>query len=138
MKKVISFNQHEAHCKNVEIQLQLANDLPRIKDIGLEQVFMNFIKNSLDAIDKNGKIIIKDYRNNGHVCIDFIDSGVGIDEELKNKIFEPFFTTKSNGKGLGLAIVKEIIDCYKGKIEIESVSQGGAKFTVKIPVGGLS
>ncbi|MFH1093410.1 MAG: GAF domain-containing sensor histidine kinase, partial [Candidatus Omnitrophota bacterium] len=137
LKKVVSFNQHEAHCKNVEIQMQLASDLPKISDRGLEQVFMNFVKNSLDAIDKDGKIIIKNYRNNGYICIDFIDTGSGVDEELKNKIFEPFFTTKSKGKGLGLAIVKEIIDCYKGQIEMESVSQGGAKFTVKIPVGGM-
>ena len=138
LKKVVSFNQHEAHCKNVEIQLRLANDLPKISDCGLEQVFMNFVKNSLDAIDKDGKIIIKNYRSNGHVCIDFIDSGIGIDEDLKNKIFEPFFSTKSKGKGLGLAIVKEIIDCYKGKIEMKSVSHGGVKFTIKIPVGEIS
>ncbi len=138
LKKVVSFNQHEAHCKNVEIQLQLDSDLPKIKDCGLEQVFTNFVKNSLDAIDKNGKIIIKNYRNNGYVCVDFIDSGMGVNEELKNKIFEPFFTTKPNGKGLGLAIVKEILDCYKGKIEMESMAQGGAKFTIKIPVGGMS
>ncbi len=138
LEKVVSFNRLEAHCKNVEIQMQLAQDLPKISDCGLEQVFMNFIKNSLDSIDKNGKITIKDYRSNGHVCIDFIDSGIGIDENIREKIFEPFFTTKSKGKGLGLAIVKEIIDCYKGKIEMESVTQGGAKFTIKIPIGGLS
>ncbi|MCG2710789.1 MAG: GAF domain-containing sensor histidine kinase [Candidatus Omnitrophica bacterium] len=137
LEKVVSFNRNEAYCKNVEIQLRLEKDLPKINDCGLEQVFMNFVKNSLDAIDKDGKIIIKDYRSNGHICIDFIDSGSGVDEELRNKIFEPFFTTKSNGKGLGLAIVKEIIDCYKGKIEMESVSGSGTKFTVKIPSGGL-
>ncbi len=137
IKKVVSFNQREARFKNVDIEMQLDENLPKIKDRGLEQVFMNFLKNSLDAIDKNGKIIIKDYRSNGHICIDFVDSGCGVDEDLKNKIFEPFFTTKSKGKGLGLAIVKEIIDCYKGKIEMESVSHGGAKFTIKIPVGGM-
>ena len=132
IEKVVLFNQHEAHCKNAKIQLHLANDLPKIKDCGLEQVFMNFIKNSLDAIDKNGQILIKDYRSNGHICIDFIDNGMGIEKGMENKIFEPFFTTKSKGKGLGLAIVKEIVDCYKGKIEMESVSHGGVKFTVKI------
>jgi len=136
IKKTVSFNEHEAICKNVKFELDLDHGLPKIKDRGLEQVFMNFIKNSLDAIKKDGKITIKDYRNNGHICIDFIDSGKGIDQELQNKIFEPFFSTKTKGKGLGLAIVKEIIDCYKGKIEVENVSQGGVKFTVKIPVGG--
>lgn len=136
LSKTVSFFQEQAQWKQITIETSFKDDLPRIKDCGLEQVFVNLIKNSLEAIDHNGKIVIRDYKSNGHLCIDFIDTGRGIEEELGDKVFEPFFSTKPGGKGLGLAIVKEIIDCYDGQIKMERISQGGVKFTVLIPIGG--
>ena len=62
LRKAVSLNQHEALYKNIDIEMQLVKDLPPVKDYGLEQVFMNFIKNSLDSIESDGKIIIKNYR----------------------------------------------------------------------------
>ena len=85
---------------------------------------------------ENGKLQVKSYQEDDNICVDFIDTGVGVDAQLKDKIFDPFFTTKTAGKGLGLAIVKEIVGCYDGKITVEKVFAGGARFTVKLPIGG--
>ena len=136
LEKIIAYYHPRAVCQRIHIDTDFAQDLPHVRDCGLQQVFMNFIKNAFDAIGKEGKLTIRSYVDCDQLCIDFIDTGSGIDEKLKDKIFEPFFSTKPAGKGLGLAIVKEIIDCYQGNINVESVSQGGAKFTVSIPIGG--
>jgi len=69
---------------------------------------------------------------------EFADNGKGINSDIKQRIFEPFFSTKPKGQGLGMAIVKEIMDCYKGNIEVENLSQGGARFTFSIPIGDIS
>ncbi len=136
LRKVVSFYQQQAFCKRIEIETQLSDELPKVKDCGLQQMFGNFVKNAFEAINEDGKLTVKSYKDNGSLCIDFIDTGKGIDENVKDKIFEPFFSTRPAGNGLGLAIVKEIISCYDGEIKLESVSQGGAKFTIVIPIGG--
>jgi len=136
LKKSLAFFAQQAHFKHITIDTELEENLPLVKDCGLEQVFVNVIKNSIEAIENNGTLTVKDYRSNGHLCIDFTDSGKGIDEQCKSKIFEPFFTTKPSGKGLGLAIVKKIVDCYDGEVTLENSPAGGAKFTVLIPIGG--
>jgi len=138
IEKTLSFYRGQAQQRRIKIRTELADNLPRIKDCGLQQVFVNCITNALDAIDHDGILLVKDYKSNGHLCVDFIDSGIGIQESLKDKIFEPFFTTKPCGRGLGLSIVREIVtSCYNGEITTEGVSHGGAKFTVKIPIGGI-
>lgn len=136
IEKVVSFYKHQALCRRIRIETKLDRTLPRIVDYGFYQVFMNFIKNSFEAMNEEGALTISSYRENGYMCIEFIDTGIGVEESIKNKIFEPFFSTKPAGKGLGLAIVKEIINCYEGTVEVESVSQGGAKFKIIIPMGG--
>ena len=67
------------------------------------------------------------------IKIEIADTGGGITEENLSKIFEPYFSTKETGTGLGLAIVKKIIDDHDGTIEVESASNEGTKFTVKLP-----
>ncbi|MCP4650096.1 MAG: GAF domain-containing sensor histidine kinase [PVC group bacterium] len=136
LSKSISFYKHQAICKQIDIETEFTRDLPLIRDCGLQQIFVNFVKNAFEAIDEKGKLNVKSYRDNGHLCVDFVDTGKGIDARFKDRIFEPFVTTKSRGQGLGLAIVKEIIDCYQGEVRGESVSQGGARFTVRLPIGG--
>ncbi|MFH2137600.1 MAG: ATP-binding protein [Candidatus Omnitrophota bacterium] len=136
LSEALSFYGQQAICQRIDIETEFEQNLPMIRDCGLQQVFMNFVNNAFEAINEKGKLKVRSYREEGNLCVDFIDTGSGIDESVKAKIFEPFFSTKATGKGLGLAIVKEIIGCYEGEIKVESVSQGGARFTVKIPIGG--
>jgi len=69
------------------------------------------------------------------------DDGPGIEEEILEKVFEPNFTTKKTGKkfglGLGLSISKEIVSQHGGTIKVENAEEGGARFTVRLPVQRL-
>ena len=87
----------------------------------LSQSFNNLIKNAIEAVIKipNPSIVINLFQKNKEIFIQFIDNGIGIDQNKISKIFEPYFTTKNKGTGLGLSIVKRIIEDHGGKIKIE-------------------
>ncbi len=110
-------------------------NLPRILDIGLTHVFINLIRNALDAMPEGGTLEIATDTKGCVVEIAFSDTGPGISSEVIERIFEPFFTTKAidKGTGLGLAIAKEIITKYEGSIDVRSFPGKGSKFTVLIP-----
>lgn len=100
----------------------------------LEQVFINLMSNSVDALalSADGVISIQCARTGDHVVVRYADNGPGLSEEAAGKIFEPFFTTKPSGKGLGLglAISKFIVDAIGGKIECHNLPTGGLEFTI--------
>lgn len=87
----------------------------------ISQIFINMINNSIDAIEKLSEkwIKISIEINADLVIIKFIDSGLGISQEIQDKIMQPFFTTKENGKGtgLGLSISQNILKTHGGKME---------------------
>jgi two-component system NtrC family sensor kinase len=98
-------------------------------------VLVNFINNSIDAIDESsGTIWIRSLINDEFVYVTIEDTGGGITEDVKTKIFDPFFTTKpkDKGTGLGLSICYGIISDHKGEVFIENTSNG-AMATMKIP-----
>ena len=88
------------------------------KDL-FEWVVENIIKNSIDAINEEGTIIIKPYELDKKTYIDFIDNGKGIKKTFFKEIFEPGFTSKKRGWGLGLSLVKRIIkDYHQGSVQL--------------------
>ncbi|MGH1539793.1 MAG: ATP-binding protein [Arenicella sp.] len=103
----------------------------------LEQVFINLISNSLDALkqQKNKTIRISIKQLEEKVCINFSDNGTGIDETDLPHLFDPFFTTKQvgDGLGLGLSISYGIINELKGTMSVTNNAYAGATFTVLIP-----
>jgi len=101
----------------------------------MEQVLVNFMNNSIDAIeDKEGIIQVYSGIVDDFVQVSIEDSGPGIPEHLMSKIFDPFFTTKpkDKGTGLGLSICYGIITDHKGEISLEN-TKNGAKATMRIP-----
>jgi signal transduction histidine kinase len=120
---------------NIRINKKYDPSLPRVLDFGMSHVFINMIKNALDAMPNGGILEIAAEVKELTVQISFKDTGTGIPAEIKERIFEPFFTTKgiNKGTGLGLAISKEIINKYEGKIEVESAQGKGSTFTILIP-----
>ena len=100
----------------------------------LSQVFVNLIKNSIEAMEdiKNGKIIISIIENKNSVIIKVSDNGSGISPENIKRMNEPFFTTKSNGTGLGVYLSTEIIKAHNGTICYES-DKKGTTVTVTLP-----
>ncbi len=102
----------------------------------LQQVFMNILLNSSEAMEGGGIITVKTSYDAGEdaVKVEMSDNGTGIDEKILNKIFEPFFTTKSKGTGLGLAITKRIVEQHGGEITAGNMPGGGAVFYISLPV----
>ncbi|MDW8438619.1 MAG: ATP-binding protein, partial [Chloroherpetonaceae bacterium] len=102
----------------------------------MNQVFLNIITNAVQAIEGQGHIWIKTYKEDGMAVVKIRDDGRGIPKENLKKIFEPFFTTKEvgQGTGLGLSIVYKIIEQHRGTITVQSEVGKGTEFTIKIPV----
>jgi two-component system, NtrC family, sensor kinase len=103
----------------------------------LNQVFMNILVNSAQAIPNRGTIRIRTWKEDKSVKIAISDTGVGIPEEHLAKVFDPGFTTKAvgGGTGLGLSICDRIVRDHDGTIEVES-SRAGTIVTITLPVIG--
>ena len=101
----------------------------------IQQALMSLLMNSIEAMPREGKIIIHVTPDNNNVIIRIIDEGTGISDKDLPHIFEPFYSTKeaSNGTGLGLAVAYGIITNHKGKIEVEKTSNQGTTFKVVLP-----
>ena len=138
--KALDLVTQKAEFQNVSISKNFSNNIPNIsvdKD-QLLQVFVNIIMNACEAMKGNGKLTLKTSYDKEWVTTEVIDSGCGMNEEVRKKIFEPFFTTKEVGKGtgLGLAVSYGIITRHGGKIEVESEPGKGANFRIILPVEG--
>jgi len=114
------------------------NDLVSGSERMLQQVLLNLILNSLDAMTNGGTISITTACSNGNFILEFMDTGVGIPEANLPRIFEPFFTTKKNsekrGTGLGLTICYNIIYQHRGEIQVSSKMGEATKFTISLPL----
>jgi CheY-like chemotaxis protein len=139
--------------KDIEIKKDLAEDLSPVRadPTQIEQVLMNLCINSRDAMPKGGRITIEthnarfseeDCRRNvglqpgrfGELRVS--DTGIGIDDTIRERIFEPFFSTKGAGKGtgLGLATVYGIVKQHSGFVQVESEPGHGSTFRIFLPV----
>jgi two-component system NtrC family sensor kinase len=136
----IEFLKNEARYRNIEIQSNYSPDVPLITtdQAQLQQVFLNIINNGIDAIGKDGEIVIntRHLAKNHELSIEFHDTGPGMPKEVLQKIFDPFFTTKEVGKGtgLGLSISFSIIEKLRGRIMVASEEGKGTTFTIYLPV----
>ena len=99
----------------------------------IEQVLINLVKNSVQALDgcKDGKILIRGFYNKrGRPTIQVIDNGQGILEDVIDKIFIPFFTTKRSGSGIGLSLSRQILRLHGGTITAKSTPNQETIFTM--------
>ncbi len=117
----------------VEYVLNLDEDCTvKANPILMEWVFENLIKNAIDAIKGEGKIIVATKKIGNKVAIDIIDNGKGITKTNFKTVFEPGYTTKERGWGLGLTLTKRIIEDYhNGKIMVKE-SEPGIKTVFRI------
>ena len=100
----------------------------------IEQVIINLLQNAVDATPSGGTVDIQVGEEEGKVIIEISDTGQGIPENSFEKIFEVFYTTKRHGTGLGLHISKKIVDAHGGTLTARNNEDGGATFTVILPV----
>jgi signal transduction histidine kinase len=101
----------------------------------LSQVWTNLIDNAVDAMDGNGELRVRTYREDPCVVVEIGDNGPGISPEVKPHMFEPFFTTKGvgQGTGLGLDTVQRIVKKHRGSIHVSS-EPGNTRFQVWLPL----
>jgi signal transduction histidine kinase len=121
--------------KKIEVE-NLLNDEPAIEvdPDKIKRVFLNLIKNAVDAMPNGGKITIDSQQINGRLEVSFSDTGKGINDEVLPKLFTPLFTTKAQGMGFGLAICKRIIEAHGGTITVVTVKEKGTSFTITLPI----
>jgi signal transduction histidine kinase len=100
----------------------------------LKQVFINLLRNALEAVDTGGKVAVTVGRVDDWVRVSIADNGVGIPAATMAKLGTPFFTTKEAGTGLGLSICYSIVHNHGGKIKVSSNPGEGTVFAVMLPV----
>ncbi|WP_102275650.1 ATP-binding protein [Cytobacillus massiliigabonensis] len=134
--------ESEALFHNINLNIQLPDHIPSVFADGaqLKQVFVNLLKNAIDAIieDKEkipGKIdILLEIEDLSAVCIYITDNGCGMTNATLNHLFTPFYTTKNSGTGIGLPICKKIIEEHSGQIFITSELGKGSTFKIVLPI----
>jgi signal transduction histidine kinase len=106
----------------------------------MAQVFDNIIQNAIEAMSEGGGTLsvtlapqMKMAANANGVCIEFRDTGKGMQASVASHVFDPFFTTKPTGTGLGLSICHELVQAHGGKIDVNSEEGRGTLVKVTIP-----
>ena len=141
----------ETFPQTIEVTLDGSDMLPAVMadPNQMMQALLNLCLNARDAMPDGGKLTLKTEALGGeslrdlgettaarYVCIEVADTGIGMDENVRQRIFEPFFTTKEtgHGTGLGLSVVYGIVHRHEGFIQVESHPNGGATFRLYLPV----
>ncbi|TMB54184.1 MAG: response regulator [Deltaproteobacteria bacterium] len=134
----VNIVRERAAKRNIAIALELGR-LPPVICHGakINQVVLNLIANAIDACADGGSVTVRTACEQGGIAIRVIDSGKGIDPEIRGRIFDPFFTTKpiGEGTGLGLSISYGIVQEHGGTIDVDSTPGCGACFTLRLPIG---
>jgi two-component system sensor kinase FixL len=137
----IVFVSSDAMVRNVILKLELEKDLPLVHGdrIQLQQVLLNLISNSFDAIYGNRdqrEILIRTSRKDvSTILVEVKDTGSGISADYMPKIFTHFFTSKPDGLGMGLSISRSIVEMHGGHLNAENNPDRGAIFYFTIPIG---
>ena len=139
---VLSFVGKMAEKSGVTIKSDLASELPPclVEVRQLRQVFLNLLKNAMEAMPKGGTITVRcGYSpdeisaKEGSVTVEVEDTGIGVPSRDLETIFKPFYSTKQKGMGLGLSLCKGIVEKHGGSIRVESQEGKGSRFIVEIP-----
>ena len=140
--KVIRLLEYKLKQKNIKLSTSLQNNIPAFKADSqlIQEVIMNLLMNSLDAVSDNGEIKITSFfSEDKKMGFSVADNGTGIEPEELQNIFDPFYTTKEPGigTGLGLSVSLGIVEQHGGKILVESRPMIETKFTVIMPIEGF-
>jgi C4-dicarboxylate-specific signal transduction histidine kinase len=139
VREMIVLLRSEATRYNITVRMELAADLPRIMGdrVQLQQVMMNLIVNSIDAmreVDGVRELALKSQTTQKEeVLVSINDTGVGLPPQQAEEIFNAFFTTKPHGTGMGLRISRSIVESHGGRLRAADNSPRGASFCFTLP-----
>ncbi|KGX88268.1 PAS domain-containing sensor histidine kinase [Pontibacillus litoralis] len=134
----LSLFTHQINKHNIQVETNFDADVSVIHSDPkrLKQVFINIVKNALEAMDKEGKLSISTTYNSiqSNIVIKLQDNGKGMDVEQLRRIGEPFFTTKEKGTGLGIMVTTKFVESLGGSIQYDSKLGEGTCVTIILPV----
>jgi two-component system NtrC family sensor kinase len=138
LAEIVDLMRRRAAVRNIEIRLDVAEGLPPvlIDPLELEQVVVNLINNSIDALPSGGRIALRARHEDDQVHVVVEDNGTGIDSGDLDRVFEPFFTTKppGAGTGLGLSVCYGIVHSWGGSMRVRSERGVGTTVQVLLPL----
>ncbi len=122
----------DCRAKRIEIEWDVQAELEpvRLDRNQMEQVFVNILKNAIEAIGEDGAITVRLGRQAGASFATIEDTGCGISPAARANLFTPFFSTRENGQGIGLTLVQEILDAHNFEFSLESQAGEPTRFTI--------
>jgi two-component system sensor kinase FixL len=140
IKNTLLLFEYELNKSGIILEFSPEEELQElyVDEIQIQQILVNLVKNSLDAIsearqtDGRIEIIVKIVGKEVQVAVR--DNGPGVAAELRRRLFESFFTTKTKGVGLGLSICKNIAAAHGGSLSYRTPARGGSCFTLRLPL----
>lgn len=136
VKNTLSLYKNEMAAKTITADLHPRPIPVYVDSEQIKRALMNLIKNGLEAIGKDGKVVVRTISTKDNATIIIADDGTGLSLQAKQNLFTPYFTTKPGGSGLGLVIVKKIILEHDGKIRLADSTEGGTAAAIDLPIHG--
>jgi len=139
VREMIVLLRSEVARNAISVRTELAADLPQVMAdrVQLQQVMMNLISNSIDAmrdVDGTRELAINSRRaENEQLMVSVSDTGIGLPPQQANQVFDAFFTTKVHGTGMGLSISRSIVASHNGRLWAADNSPRGASFHLVLP-----
>ena len=136
LKEVKTLLESKANLNNVQIFQEFDHNISKTlcDPNQIKLVFINLLKNSIEAMPKGGKITIKVCTEAKHLLVKIIDNGIGISEDRIQILGEPFFSNKEKGIGLGLTACFRILRQHNGTITFKSKESQGTTVEVRLPI----
>jgi signal transduction histidine kinase/CheY-like chemotaxis protein len=137
LQHVLNLASQQLSQRHIDVKKDLPKSLPPVYAVSgqIQQVFLNLILNSLDAMPNGGELKVGTRELDDGIEITFHDTGPGIPESRRNDIFEPFFSTKEGGTGLGLTVSYNIVTAHGGTLDLVNDHEPGACFRLFLPSG---
>ncbi|NMM50941.1 ATP-binding protein [Paenibacillus aquistagni] len=134
--QIVTLMKVQSAFKNIELEMITSSESVWIQGEAnqIKQVFINLLKNGIEAMTNNGRIWIRIESSPYEVLIQVQDQGSGMTTEQLQSLGQPFYTTKETGTGLGYMITQNIVHNHNGSIHVESTPGEGTTFTVKLPL----
>jgi signal transduction histidine kinase len=135
VQELIDFEGPHAEASGIVLRENLPSGLPPVlldRDF-FKQALLNLMLNAQQAMPNGGELMLKTHADDHHVCVDVIDTGVGMSPETLDKIFRPFYSTRKGGSGLGLSTTKKIVEAHHGRLLVKSDVGKGTAFTIQLP-----
>lgn len=136
LSDVVSLLKTEASLYNIQIDLTISEEQMKIEcePNQLKQLFINIIKNAIDASSKGDVVTISLNQVGEYISIIIKDNGCGISNERLKRLGEPFYSSKEKGTGLGLTVSFNIVQSHSGKIQFNSEQNKGTVVQIDLPI----